>query len=159
MEIFPCLWFDDRAAAAAALYTALLPRSRVLSTVLSPEAAPGPTGEVMVVEIELDGSRVMLLNGGSLFPPSPAFSLVVEVDSQEGLDRVWDGLLADGGNPSRCGWLTDRFGVSWQVVPRLIRELATEPERYARAMEVVMRMDKRDVAAIAAAADGGAPSA
>ena len=109
----------------------------------------------MVVEIELDGSRVMLLNGGPLFPPSPAFSLVAEVDSQEELDRIWDGLLADGGSPSQCGWLTDRFGISWQVVPRLIRELAAEPERYSRAMAVVMDMAKLDVAAIRAAADGG----
>ncbi len=153
MEIFPCVWFDDRAAEAAALYTSLLPRSRVLSTVLSPEATPGPTGEVMVVEIELDGARVMLLNGGPIFPPSPAFSLVVEVDSQEELDRVWDGLIADGGAPSQCGWLTDRFGISWQVVPRLLREYAGDAERYGKAMSAVMGMTKLDIAAITSAAE------
>ena len=152
--ITPCLWFDDQAEEAAAFYTSLFPDSRILSTVPYPEGAPGPTGSVMLVDVEIDGSRLQLLNGGPLFTFSEAISLVVTVDTQEEIDRLWDGLTAGGGEPGQCGWLKDRFGVSWQVAPAGLQEMAADPERFARAMQAVLRMTKLDLASMNAAADG-----
>lgn len=154
----PCLWFDTQAEEAAQLYCSLFPSSRILSTVRYPEGTPGQAGSVMLVVFEIDGFQVQALNGGPLFTFSEAVSLVVTVDGQEELDRVWDGLLADGGEPSQCGWLKDRFGFSWQVVPKGLEEMASDPERYGRAMRAVMSMVKLDIAAIEAAADGRVPA-
>ncbi|MDT0164062.1 VOC family protein [Actinotalea sp. AC32] len=154
----PCLWFDDQAEQAAELYCSLFPNSRIVSTVRYPEGTPGQAGSVMLVTFEIDGFQVQALNGGPHFTFSPAVSLVATVADQEELDRVWDGLLADGGEPSQCGWLTDRFGFSWQVVPQGMEEMASDPERYGRAMRAVMGMVKLDIAAIEAAADGRVPA-
>lgn len=156
--VHPFLWFDREAEQAAALYVSLIPRSRVLGTRRYPEGSPGGVGgSVMSVSFELDGVPVEALNAGPQFPFTEAFSFVVTVDDQAELDRVWDGLLAGGGEPSQCGWLKDRFGLSWQVVPRALDELLQDPDpdRAGRAMQAMLGMQKLDVAALRAAADGG----
>ncbi|HEY3437677.1 MAG TPA: VOC family protein [Actinotalea sp.] len=151
--ITPCLWFDSQAEQAAELYVSLFPGARRLSTTLYPEGAPGLAGSVMLVDIELNGSPLQLLNGGPLFPFTEAISLVATVETQDEIDRLWDGLIDDGGQPSQCGWLKDRFGVSWQVVPAGLQEMAADPERFARGMQAVLGMTKLDIAQINAAAD------
>lgn len=152
--IAPCLWFDDQAEEAAALYVSVFPNSRILSTIPYPDGAPGPAGSVMLVTFELDGVEVQALNGGPLFTFSEAISLVVTVEDQEEVDRLWETLTADGGEPGQCGWLKDRYGLSWQIVPTGLAEMAADPERYARAMQALLQMTKIDLAALRAAADG-----
>lgn len=150
-----CLWFDDRAQEAAELYVSLFPNSRITGSVPYPAGAPGPEGSIMLVDFELDGVRLQGLNGGPHFTFTEAVSLVITVDTQEEIDHYWDVLTADGGEPGQCGWLKDRFGLSWQVTPSGLEELAADPdpERYARAMRAVLTMTKLDLAAIQAAAD------
>jgi predicted 3-demethylubiquinone-9 3-methyltransferase (glyoxalase superfamily) len=150
--IAPCLWFDTQAEEAAAFYCSIFPRSRILSSVPYPEGAPGPAGSPMLVTFELDGVEIQALNGGPHFTFSEAVSLVATVDDQAELDRVWDALLADGGQEAQCGWLKDRFGFSWQVVPKGLEEMARDPERYARAMQAMLQMVKIDIAGLEAAA-------
>lgn len=152
--IAPCLWFDDQAEQAASLYVSLFPNSRITSTIPYPEGAPGPAGSVMLVTFELDGVEIQALNGGPHFTFSEAISLSVTVDTQAEVDRLWDALTADGGEPGPCGWLKDRYGLSWQIVPRGFAEMAAQPERYARAMPAMLQMTKLDLAALEAAADG-----
>jgi predicted 3-demethylubiquinone-9 3-methyltransferase (glyoxalase superfamily) len=150
-----CLWFDTRGREAAELYVSVFPRSRILSTVPYP---PGTerAGQDMLVTFELDGARFQALNGGPDFTFSEAVSIVATVETQEELDRVWDALTADGGREVECGWVTDRYGLSWQVVPALLERISPEdePERYARVMTAVLGMVKLDIAALEAAADG-----
>lgn len=153
-DIAVCLWFDGQAEEAAELYTSIFPNSRILSTIPYPEGAPGPAGSAMLVTFEIDGLKVEALNGGPEFTFSEAVSLEITVDTQEEIDRYWDALLADGGQPSQCGWLKDKFGMSWQITPRGLEEMAADPERYQRAMAALMGMVKIDIAALEAAADG-----
>lgn len=153
-DIAVCLWFDGQAEEAAELYTSIFPNSRIVSTIPYPEGAPGPAGSVMLVTFEIDGLKVEALNGGPEFTFSEAVSLEITVDTQEEIDRYWDALLADGGQPSQCGWLKDKFGMSWQITPRGLEEMAADPERYQRAMAALMGMVKIDIAALEAAADG-----
>lgn len=157
-SIAPCLWFDSQAEEAAAFYCSVFPNSRIVSTIPYPEGAPGPAGSVMLVTFELDGVEVQALNGGPHFTFSEAVSLVATVEDQAELDRVWAALLADGGEEAQCGWLKDRFGFSWQVVPRGLEEMAADPERYARAMQAMLQMVKIDIAALEAAADAAPDS-
>lgn len=153
MPIAPCLWFDDQALEAAELYVSVFPNSRIRTVVPYPAGAPGEPGSVMLVVLELDGTEVQALNGGPLFSFSEATSLVVPLATQAEIDRVWDALTADGGEPGRCGWLKDRYGFSWQIVPTGMEELAADPARFAKAMQAVLTMTKLDVAAMQAAAD------
>lgn len=158
-SVHPFLWFDREAQEAAALYTSLIPNSRVLETRTYPDGAPGvEPGSVMGVSFELDGLPVEALNAGPQFRFTEAISLYVAVDTQEEVDRLWDGLIAGGGEPSQCGWLKDRFGLSWQIVPRVLEELLQDPDpgRAGRAMQAMLSMSKLDVAALRAAADGAA---
>lgn len=154
------LWFADRAEEAAQLWTSIVPDSRILFTRPSPPGAPGmPDGGIGIVEIELDGHRVTLLNAGTYFTLDEAFSFVLECDTQEEVDRYWDALLADGGEPSECGWLKDRFGVSWQVLPKGVDDLTFEPsEAGRRALECMLGQKKLDINAIRAAYDGAQPA-
>lgn len=149
-RITPFLWFHDRAEEAAEFYVSLFPNSRIVHTVHS------EPGQVLVVEFELDGQRIQALNGGPHFTLDEAFSLVVDAPTQDEIDRLWDALIADGGRPSQCGWLQDRFGLSWQVVPPILHELLADPDpdRAARANAAMMQMGKLDIAALVAAADG-----
>jgi predicted 3-demethylubiquinone-9 3-methyltransferase (glyoxalase superfamily) len=157
-RVSPFLWFDDQAEQAAELYTSLIPGSRILDVRRYPEGSPPPAtaGSVMSVTFELDGLRVQALNGGPHFRFTEAVSLYVDVDTQQDVDRLWDGLIAGGGEPSQCGWLKDRFGLSWQIVPRVLDTLLQDPDpaRAGRAMQAMLGMQKLDVAALLAAADG-----
>jgi predicted 3-demethylubiquinone-9 3-methyltransferase (glyoxalase superfamily) len=147
-KISPCLWFDGQAEEAARFYTSLVPNSTVLDVQRSPADNPsGPAGAVLTVEFTLAGNTYIGLNGGPDFKFNEAISLQVECDDQAELDRYWDALLADGGEPSVCGWLKDRFGLSWQVTPRRLLEMYTSPDREAarRAMEQMLTMTKLDI--------------
>ncbi|HEV7162276.1 MAG TPA: VOC family protein [Solirubrobacteraceae bacterium] len=153
-KIAPFLWFDTEAEQAAEHYTSIFPNSRIVSIARYTGAGPGEAGSVMTVELELDGLRVVALNGGPQFTFSEAFSLQIDCETQEEVDHYWT-RLTEGGEESQCGWLKDRFGFSWQVVPRGLKELVGDPDR-ARAkaaMEAMFKMKKIDLAAMRAAAD------
>ncbi|WP_432497465.1 VOC family protein [Kineococcus auxinigenes] len=147
----PCLWFDRDGLAAAQHYASLFPNSSVTSV------SPGPDGSPLVVEFSLDGRDYVILNGGPGYALSPAFSIQVLCDDQAEVDRYWDALL-EGGEESRCGWLTDRWGVSWQIVPRRLLELRADPDpaRAGRAVQAMLGMRRLVVAELEAAADGTA---
>ena len=152
-----CLWFDKQAEEAANFYVALLPNSRIDKVNRSPADYPnGKAGDVLVVEFTLDGRPYLALNGGPNFTFDEAISMVLTTEDQAETDRYWEALLADGGQPSQCGWLKDRFGLSWQVTPRQLPKLLGDPDpaRAKRAMEAMMDMVKIDVAALEAAFDG-----
>ena len=156
-SIRPCLWFDGQAEEAAALYVSLFPDSKILSVFRYPEGSPMPAGEVATVDFLVAGLPVQLHNGGPHFKLSEAFSLSVDVvGGQEEVDRLWDALIAGGGEPSQCGWLKDRFGVSWQIVPAELTRLQSDPdpEVAARVMQAMLAMGKIIVADIEAAAKG-----
>ena len=156
--ITPFLWFDTQADEAAEFYVSLFPNSRVLSTTPAPQGTPDSSaGDVLTVEFELDGVRFTGLNGGPHFHFTEAVSFVIDCADQAEVDRHWDALLADGGEESQCGWLRDRFGLSWQVVPRRLNELLSDPDpgRSSRAMQAMLGMVRLDVAALEAAADAG----
>lgn len=147
-KITPCLWFDGRAEEAARFYTSLFPKSRIVDVQRAPAATPsGPAGMVLTVEFELAGKSYIGLNGGPEFQFTEAISLQVECDDQAELDRYWDALLADGGEPSVCGWLKDRFGLSWQVTPKRLLEMYTsgDADGARRAMEQMLTMTKLDI--------------
>jgi predicted 3-demethylubiquinone-9 3-methyltransferase (glyoxalase superfamily) len=148
-KITPCLWFDGQAAEATAFYTSLFPNSRVNKVHRSPADTPsGHKGSVLTVDFELDGRSYIALNGGPEFTFNEAISLSIDCEDQAEVDRYWDALLANGGEPSVCGWLKDRFGLSWQVVPRRMTEMFASSDRAAaeRAMEAMLKMVKIDVA-------------
>lgn len=151
-RIAPCLWFDDNAEEAVALYTSIFPNSRVTKMSRYSEAGPGKKGSVMMIAFELDGVAFQALNGGPIFKFSEAISLSISCADQAEVDHYWDGLVA-GGTPGRCGWLKDRFGLSWQVVPRPIEQIMSGAGA-GRAMQAMMGMSKLDIAALERAAAG-----
>lgn len=156
-QITPFLWFDKQAEEAAAFYVSVFPNSRILSVNRYPQDVPppaGPGGSVSTVYFKLDGKPFAALNGGPHFKFDEAVSFVVDCDGQEEVDRYWDALLNGGGQPSACGWLKDRFGLSWQVTPRRLIELTTGSDEAAaaRVFAAMMTMVKIDVAALEAAA-------
>lgn len=154
-RISPCLWFASEAEDAAAFYTTIFPHSRITTVARYGEAGPGPVGNVMVVGFELDGAPFLALNGARDVPFTPAVSLVVNCGSQAEVDHFWD-RLGEGGAPLACGWLTDRFGVAWQIVPARLVELVTsdDPAVAARAVAAMMEMRKIDIAALERAVAG-----
>ena len=139
-----CLWFDGKAEEAANFYTSIFKDSKITHISRYGDSGPGPKGSVMVVMFEMNGQSFMGLNGGPMFTFSPAISLVVNCDTQEEIDHYWDRLL-EGGKPSQCGWLTDKYGLSWQVVPAKIGEYFKDPEKGNRVMAAVMKMVKLDI--------------
>jgi predicted 3-demethylubiquinone-9 3-methyltransferase (glyoxalase superfamily) len=143
--VTPCLWFDGTAAEAVDFYVALFPNAQRF----------GDESASVLINFELDGRPFMALNGGPMYTFTPAISLVVSCETQDEVDHYWDGLL-DGGEPSQCGWLTDRFGVSWQIVPNRLGELMSDPdpERAGRVAQAMMQMIKLDIAQLEAAAAG-----
>ena len=154
--LFPCLWFDGDAEEAANFYVTLLPDSHVDKVWRSPAETPsGPAGMVLTVDFTLAGQRFQGLNGGPDFKFNEAVSFVIDCDDQAEVDRLWDSLTASGGEPGPCGWLKDRFGLSWQIVPRRLDELLhdPDPERARRAMEAMLEMGKIEVAQLEHAAD------
>jgi len=155
--IAPCLWFDGNAEDAAQLYTSLFPDSRVDKVHRSPADNPStPEGAVLTVEFTLAGRPFIGLNGGPEFSFSEAVSFSIDCRDQGEVDRYWDALIEGGGEPSQCGWLKDRFGVSWQVIPRQLPELLNAPDRDGarRAMEAMLQMSKIDVAKLKEAYEG-----
>ena len=150
-----CLWFDDQAEAAVAFYVSLFPGSRIIATKYCPEGGPRPAGSVLTIQFTLAGTEYLALNGGPHFAFTPAMSLVAYCDTREEVDALWQ-KLTEGGEESPCGWLTDRFGVSWQVVPRLLLKLldSTDPAASQRAFAAMLQMRKLDMAAMQQAYDG-----
>jgi len=153
--ITPFLWYDSEAEEAATLYTSLFPNSTILAVNRYGAAGPGPEGSVMTVSFELDGQRLVALNGGPAHPFTEAVSFVVDCTTQEEVDRYWN-ALTDGGEESMCGWLRDRFGLSWQIVPSRLLELLADPdpEKSQRVMQAMLQMRKIDIAGLEAAAQG-----
>ena len=153
-KIIPNLWFDTEAEEAADFYTTVFPNSRVVTKTHYPEDAPREAGMVMTVEFELEGQRFVGINGGPQFSFDEAVSFQVTCESQEELDYYWE-RLSDGGQEGPCGWLKDRFGLSWQVVPKGMDEVFADPdpERARRAMQAMLKMGKIDIAALRRAAD------
>ena len=153
-RVTPNLWFDTQAEEAAEFYCSIFPNSRLVSIARYPEGSPGPAGEVMTVEYELDGQRYVHINGGPEFTFSEAVSFQINCADQAEVDYYWDKLV-DGGEESQCGWLKDRYGFSWQVVPAGMEELFSDPDpgRAQRAMQAMLTMRKLDVAELRRAAD------
>jgi predicted 3-demethylubiquinone-9 3-methyltransferase (glyoxalase superfamily) len=146
-KLAPFLWFNDNAEEVAEFYLRIFPHARKLDEVRSKGVGPWPVGGIATITIELEGQEMVFLNGGLAYQLNPAFSFFVRCDSQKEIDSYWE-MLIEGGKPMACGWLTDRYGVSWQIVPRNIQELISHP----RAMEAMMGMIKLDLAALEAAA-------
>jgi predicted 3-demethylubiquinone-9 3-methyltransferase (glyoxalase superfamily) len=154
-EITPNLWFDTEAEEAAAFYVGIFPNSRVTAVAHYTAAGPREEGTVMTVEFELDGQRFVGINGGPEFTFDEAVSLMIECDDQAEIDHYWDALTA-GGEEGPCGWLKDRFGLSWQVVPKGMDAMfaSEDRDRAARAMQAMFAMKRIDIAALERAADG-----
>lgn len=147
-KVSPCLWFNGEAEAAANLYTTIFPNSQIMSVDRSPAETPsGPKDMVLTVTFTLAGQTFIGLNGGPDFKFDEAISFSIDCDDQAEVDRYWEALIFGGGEPSVCGWLKDRFGVSWQVIPRRLPEMLQSPDREAagRAMEAMLKMTKIDV--------------
>ena len=149
-KITPFLWFDDNAEEAIEHYCSIFPNSKVVSTSRYGEGAPFPKGTLLTATFELDGLRLMALNGGPHYRLTEAFSLFVECDTQAELDEIWEKLLEGGGTPTQCGWLRDRFGLSWQVIPKVLGQLLGDPDpaKAGRAMNAMLAMVKLDIAAL-----------
>ena len=162
-KIVPYLWFDKEAEEAATLYVDLFKsrpgtpagESKVIEVSRYTEAGPGEPGTAMVATFELDGQEFIALNGGPQFSFTEAFSIFVRCESQEEVDYFWNALTADGGEESQCGWLKDRFGLSWQIIPNRLMELIGDPDpgRAQRAMQAMLQMQKIDIATLERAAD------
>lgn len=155
-KVIPCLWFDGQAEEAAKCYTSLLPNSHVDRVMRSPADTPsGPAGMVLTVEFTLAGNQYLGLNGGPTFRFTEAVSFQIACADQREVDRLW-AALSEGGSTGPCGWLKDRWGLSWQVTPTRLPELLADPDpaRARRAMEAMLKMGKLNIAELEAAADG-----
>ena len=145
-KVTPFLWFDTESEAAAELYTSVFPNSRILEVTRYGSAGPREEGLAMTVSFELDGQRVVALNGGSDYKLNEAFSLSIDCDDQNEVDYYWE-KLGEGGEHGPCGWLKDRFGLSWQVVPKRLPELLSDPDRETaqRVMAAMLKMGKIEI--------------
>ena len=156
-KISTVLWFERDGDAAAKFYTSLIPNSRIVNRVAPPTGdQPKPENDLAVIDFELDGVPYQILNAGPHFKQTEAVSIMVRTDDQAETDRLWNALIADGGKESQCGWLKDRWGVSWQITPRVLLDAIANPDRQAakRAMDAMMTMQKIDIARIEAAVRG-----
>lgn len=149
-KISPFLWFDGKAEEAATFYTAIFKNSRITNVI------PGPGGTVMGVSFELEGQEFMGLNGGPMFQFTPAVSFFIKCETQEEIDNYWTRLIEGGGEPQPCGWLKDKFGLSWQVIPNALGTMLQDkdPAKAQRTMEAMMKMSKLDIATLKKAYDG-----
>ena len=156
-KITTFLTFKDQAEEAVTFYTSIFKNSRITSSSRYGEGAPGPKGALMAANFELDGQEFVALNGGPSFQFSQGFSLMVDCEDQAEVDEYWTKLTAGGGEPGPCGWLTDRFGVSWQIVPRALTEMLgdEDPAKAGRVMQAMLKMSKIDVAQLEQAYEGG----
>jgi predicted 3-demethylubiquinone-9 3-methyltransferase (glyoxalase superfamily) len=145
-KITTFLTFDHQAEEAVNLYTSIFPNSRIVSTTRYGDAGPGPKGSLMSATFELDGQEFMALNGGPSFTFGQGFSLFVDCETQEEVDQLWE-KLSEGGEKGQCGWLTDKFGVSWQIIPRVLGELLgdEDPEKANRVMNAMLQMNKIEI--------------
>lgn len=158
-KITPCLWFDDNAEEAARFYVSVFKNSRINGVTRYGEAGAGasgrPEGTVMTVEFEIEGQGFTALNGGPVFQFSPAISFMVDCKTQAEIDRLWE-MLSEGGEEIECGWLKDRYGVSWQIVPAVLREMLQDrdPKRTERVMGALLKMKKLDIDGLSKAYEG-----
>lgn len=156
-RITPCLWYDGKAEEAAKLYASIFPDSSVDAVHRSPSDYPsGKAGDVLTVDFTVMGMKFLGLNGGPMFKFDEAVSFIIHTRDQEETDRYWNALIADGGAPSACGWLKDKFGLSWQITPQRLLDMMTSPDKAAakRAMEAMMQMGKIDIATLERAFKG-----
>jgi predicted 3-demethylubiquinone-9 3-methyltransferase (glyoxalase superfamily) len=155
-KITPFLWFDTESEQAANFYISVFKNSRIVSVTHYGSVGPRPAGMVMTVDFELDGQPFVALNGGTDFTFNEAISLQIDCETQDEVDYFWTSLTDGGGEPGPCGWLKDKFGLSWQVVPKVMQTLLTDPDpdRAQRAVAVMLTMGKLDIAALQRAADG-----
>lgn len=153
-KITTFLWFNDKAEEAANLYVSLFKNSKIDSISRYGDAGPGPKGSAMTVNFQLEGQKFIALNGGPHFRFTPAISLFVNCESQQEVDRLWD-ELSEGGKKDRCGWLQDRYGLSWQIIPVALMQLMSDPDKQkaGRVMKAMLAMDKIDVEKLEAAAE------
>ena len=154
-KITPFLWFDNQAEEAVNFYVSVFKNSKVGTIARYGDSGPGPKGSVMTIAFELDGQNFTALNGGPHFKFTEAISLVVNCANQEEVDYFWEKLTADGGQEVQCGWLKDKYGLSWQVVPKILPELVQsgDPKKSERVMKALMQMKKLDVAKLLEAAE------
>ena len=155
-KITPFLWFDNQAEEAANFYVSVFKNSKILSVTRYGDTGPGPKGSVMVASFELDGQKFNALNGGPIFKFTEAISLVVNCESQAEVDHFWEKLTADGGQEVQCGWLKDKYGLSWQIVPTILVELLQDqdPDKTQRVMKAMMKMVKMDIDTLKRASAG-----
>jgi len=148
-KITPFLWFDDQAEEAMNFYVSLFKNSKVISVSRYGDEGPGPTGVVMTATFQLDGQELIALNGGPEFKFTEAISFFVNCETQEEVDGLWD-KLSEGGEEGRCGWLKDKYGLSWQIVPTVLGELLndTDPAKSQRVMKAMLQMNKIDIAGL-----------
>ena len=156
-KITPFLWFDNNAEEAVNFYTSIFKNSKIGNVTRYGDAGPGPKGTVMTANFVLEGQEFIALNGGPVFKFTPAISLFVNCQTQEEVDELWDKLSSGGGQKGQCGWLTDKFGVSWQVIPTALMQLMgdKDPQKSKRVMQAMLQMDKIDIAALRTAHAGG----
>jgi predicted 3-demethylubiquinone-9 3-methyltransferase (glyoxalase superfamily) len=146
-KITPFLWFDDKAEEAMNFYVSIFKNSKVGSVTRYGDAGPGPKGTVMSATFQLDGQDFFALNGGPLFKFTEAISFFVNCETQEEIDELWEKLTAGGGAPQRCGWLKDKYGLSWQIIPKVLGEMLgdKDPHRSQRVMQAMLQMNKIDI--------------
>ncbi len=158
-KLTPCLWYDGNAEDAVAFYRSIFKKSKVLSVTRYSDAGPGKPGTVMTMKFQLEGQDFLALNGGPHYQFTPAISFIIDCVDQAEVDYFWD-KLSTGGQVQQCGWLTDKFGLCWQVVPRGLIELyeTEDAAKVKRVMEAMMKMVKLDIATLEAAAKGGTKS-
>ena len=154
-KIRPCLWFNDNAEEAVYFYESVFRNSKTVSVMRTPADGPQQAGSVLAATFVIEGQEFIALNGGPHFTFTPAISLFVTCQAQDEVDELWEKLCA-GGAAQRCGWVTDRFGVSWQIVPAVLGELMQDPDRAkaARVMQAMLKMEKLDIATLRHAYDG-----
>jgi predicted 3-demethylubiquinone-9 3-methyltransferase (glyoxalase superfamily) len=152
----PFLWFDNNAEEAMNFYVSIFPNSKVVSTTRYGAGGPGPAGTVMTAQFQLDGQEFVALNGGPMYTFTEAVSFSITCETQAEVDRLWDKLTAGGGEPGPCGWLKDKYGLSWQVVPAILPKLlsGSDPAKSGRAMAAMMKMGKLDGDALKRAYEG-----
>ncbi|MGC1437876.1 MAG: VOC family protein [Terriglobales bacterium] len=146
-KITPFLWFDDQAEEAMNFYVSIFKNSKVGSVTRYGDAGPGPKGTVMSARFQLDGQDFFALNGGPLFKFTEAISFFVNCETQEEVDELWEKLTAGGGTPQRCGWLKDKYGLSWQIIPKALGEMLgdKDPQKSQRVMQAMLQMNKIDI--------------
>jgi predicted 3-demethylubiquinone-9 3-methyltransferase (glyoxalase superfamily) len=156
-KITPFLWFDNNAEEAINFYTGIFKDAKIVNASRYPEGGPGPAGSLMSATFQLAGQQFMALNGGPQFKFNEAVSLFVDCESQEEVDYYWDRLTADGGAPGPCGWLKDKFGLSWQIIPKALGELMSDPDpaKAQRVMQAMLQMSKIDIAGLRSAYEQG----